>query len=171
MRLARQHVLRSTLSLRTPRPQTFAFFADATNLERITPPELRFETLTPKPVAIGKGMLIDYRLRPHGVPVSWRALIREWQPPDFFVDEQISGPFAHWVHTHRFRDSATGGTEIEDEVVYALPLYPFGELALPFVKRQLARNFAHRESSLRKLIDGPSRLQPEDVEADLRAIG
>lgn len=153
MRLSRQHVLRSTLVLRESRPTVFAFFADAANLERITPPELGFEIVTPQPLAIGKGMLIDYRLRPRGVPLRWRALIREWQPPDFFVDEQISGPFAHWVHTHRFRDGAAGGTEIEDEVVYGLPLFPFGELALPLVKRQLARNFAYRESSLRKLID------------------
>ncbi len=154
MRLSRQHVFRSTLVLRESRPPVFAFFADAANLERITPPELRFEMLTAQPVAMGKGRLIEYRLRSHGVPLRWRALIREWQPPDFFVDEQISGPFALWVHTHRFRDSPTGGTEIEDEVVYGLPLYPVGELALPFVKRQLARNFAHRESNMRKLIDG-----------------
>lgn len=154
MTLPREHVLRSTLSLRAPREQVFAFFADAGNLRRITPPELHFEMASPEPLTMAKGAQIDYCLRSHGVPLSWRALIREWQPPDFFVDEQLRGPFARWVHTHRFRDGPTGGTEIEDDVVYALPLYPFGEIALPFVKRQLARNFAHRERSLSSLIDG-----------------
>lgn len=98
--------------------------------------------------------MIDYRLRLFGVPMRWRTLIRAWDPPNAFVDEQLAGPYALWIHTHRFRDTPDGGTEIEDEVRWALPSYPLGELARPLVRRQLARIFAYREARVRELLSG-----------------
>lgn len=124
-----------------PPSAVFPFFADVTNLERITPPFLRFRVLTPTPVEIGEGTILDYRLRVRGVPVRWRTLIRAWEPPHRFVDEQIRGPYRRWIHEHRFEEVA-GGTRMIDEIDYAAP---GGRLVERFlVDRDVERIFAFR---------------------------
>ncbi|MBI1368313.1 MAG: CDP-paratose 2-epimerase [Planctomycetes bacterium] len=119
----------------------FAFFADAANLRKITPPWLHFHILTPLPIAMFAGQTIDYRLRLHGIPVRWHTKITEWDPPYGFVDEQERGPYHQWVHRHRFIEH-DGGTRLEDDVDYRSP---GGRLlhAL-FIKRDLTKIFAYR---------------------------
>jgi ligand-binding SRPBCC domain-containing protein len=106
--------------LPAPREQVFPFFADAGNLERITPPFLRFRLTTAAPVAMRAGALIQYRLRLRGVPLRWTSEIMRWEPPHLFVDTQLKGPYARWVHTHTFEEE-DGGTLVRDHVEYALP--------------------------------------------------
>jgi ligand-binding SRPBCC domain-containing protein len=130
------------------REEVCAFFADAANLERITPPELGFELQTPQPLRLGAGTRIAYRLRLLGVPLGGQAEILCWDPPRQFVDAQRRGPYKHWVHTHRFRE-ADGGTVIEDAVEYRLPCWPLGEIAYPLVRRQLHRMFRYRQQAIR----------------------
>jgi ligand-binding SRPBCC domain-containing protein len=148
------HELRTEAIVPRPLPEVFAFFAAAENLERITPPELRFRIITALPIRMGAGTLIDYRLNLFGVPFTWCTRITQWRPPFLFTDEQLKGPYHTWIHTHSFEE-VDGGTLVRDVVRYRLPLFPFGEAALPLVRLQLGRIFGHRRRRLLELLGSP----------------
>ena len=131
--------------LERPLPAVFAFFADARTLEAITPPWLHFEVLSPAPTRMAPGVLIDYRLRLRGVPLSWRSEITAWEPPFRFVDEQRKGPYRLWVHEHTF-ETRGAATVAVDRVWYAAP---GGALVnLLFVAADLERIFAFRQRTM-----------------------
>ena len=144
-------VLRAEAFIPLPRDRVFPFFAAAENLERITPPELRFRILTPLPVEIRQGALIDYRLSLDGIPFRWRTEITEWDPPHAFTDTQRAGPYHTWIHRHTFEE-VDGGTLMRDEVRYRVPFWPLGAMALPLVRRKVARIFRHRQETLGALL-------------------
>ena len=143
------YVLERSQRVALPAEDVFAFFAEARNLEAVTPPWLGFRVLTPGAIAMREGALIDYRLRLHGLPLRWRTRIAVWDPPRRFVDVQVRGPYSLWEHTHSF-EPVDDGVEIRDRVRYALPLGPLGRLAHAlFVRRDLERIFDFRAAALR----------------------
>lgn len=141
--------LTATQFLPRPREEVFALFSDAFQLEAITPPWLRFQVLTPAPIAITTGTQIDYRLRLHGLPIRWQSRISVWEPPFRFVDEQMRGPYRRWYHEHTF-ESLPGGTRCRDVVDYEVP---GGRLVnFLFVRPDLRRIFRYRRQRLAKLL-------------------
>lgn len=157
------YLLTTWIWLPRPRPEVFAFFADAHNLERITPGFLTFRVLTPGPIAMHAGALIDYRLALRGIPLSWKTEITVWEPPGRFVDVQRRGPYAEWVHTHSF-EVENGGTLVRDDVRYRL--YgpgPFARLVNALlVGPDTRRIFEYRHRALERQFDagGTARRGP-----------
>jgi ligand-binding SRPBCC domain-containing protein len=144
----KEFTLHTELWLPRPRGEVFPFFADARNLETITPPWLKFEVLTPAPIEMRPGTLIDYRIRVHGIPIRWRTEIAEWQPPHRFVDVQLRGPYTLWHHTHTF-EARDGGTLCADRVRYR----PLGGVLVNwlFVRRDVEGIFRYRQQRMKEL--------------------
>jgi ligand-binding SRPBCC domain-containing protein len=150
------HVLERSQRIELPAAEAFEFFADARNLERITPGWLGFSISTPGAIEMRAGTLIDYRLRLRGIPLRWRTRIDVWEPTRRFVDVQLRGPYALWEHTHTFIPDGDEAVVIADRVRYALPFGPLGELAhLVTVRRDLERIFDHRRGAVARLL-GPA---------------
>jgi ligand-binding SRPBCC domain-containing protein len=146
--------LERTTVVQRPLDEVFAFFADATNLEALTPSFLRFRILTPTPIEMRPGAHIDYALSLFGIPLRWRTRIAEWEPGARFVDEQERGPYALWRHTHTF-EARGDATLVGDVVEYAVPLGPVGALAAAlFVRRALDRIFDFRQHAIRRILEG-----------------
>ncbi len=133
---------------------TFAFFSDASNLERLTPPWVNFRIRTPRPIVMREGVEIDYRIVLHGVPMPWRSRIDVWEPPVRFVDRQLVGPYRWWRHEHRFVPTPEG-TLVIDHVEFVPRLrWISGRL----VQRDVSRIFEFRRETLVELFrtQGPS---------------
>ncbi len=152
----RVHTLEREQFLPHPIDEVFPFFADAHNLERITPPLLRFRVVSQDPAEMRVGTLLEYRLRLRGLPVGWLTRIEAWEPNKGFVDNQLVGPYRLWHHTHTF-EGQDGGTLMRDVVRYAMPAWPFGELAMPLVRRDLGTIFDFRRDNLEGLIGYQAR--------------
>src|SRR4051794_29426204 len=147
------YVLAARISLPRSRMEVFEFFADPRNLETLTPPWLRFQIITPPPIIMQAGALIDYRLRVHGLPVRWQSEITAWEPPVRFVDEQRRGPYRIWIHEHTFQES-DGGTEVRDRVRYNVPGGRLVNRLL--VRRDLHAIFRFRQNRLREILGEPA---------------
>ena len=145
--------LHSRIVLPEPLAEVFPFFAEARNLEVLTPDWLHFDVLTPLPITMMEGLKIDYRLRLRRMPIRWQSEITQWEPPNRFVDEQTRGPYRLWVHEHRFEER-TGGTLVEDRVQYAVRGGWLVDRLL--VRRDLRRIFAYRREKLREIFGSTS---------------
>jgi ligand-binding SRPBCC domain-containing protein len=136
-----------------PLDVVFQFFSKPENLEMITPESLSFNILTPISIRMETGSLIDYTIRLFGIPIHWRTLISDYEPPFRFVDQQIKGPYTFWHHTHTFQ-AVEGGVEIIDKVKYSLPLGWLGTLAHSiWVRKDLEKIFKHRKTVIQNYFE------------------
>ena len=152
------------------RDKVFEFFARPENLAQLTPGWLDFRILTPSPIPMDRGTVIDYRIGLGGVPMRWRTLIADYEPPCIFIDEQLDGPYAVWHHTHRF-ETVPGGTRLVDRVRYLPPLGILGRLAHGLlIRRQLTRIFSYRQEVIAARfggrVDEPSSLSITRLDAE-----
>ncbi len=146
------HVLETEQVVASGIEETFAFFSNAANLDAITPPSLDFTILTPLPIVMREGALIEYRLRLMGMPIHWLTRIDEWDPGRSFTDTQLRGPYALWVHRHSFAPHRDG-TLIRDRVDYALPLpYLTAPIHALFVRPMIERVFAYRREVIARVL-------------------
>jgi ligand-binding SRPBCC domain-containing protein len=155
----RLYTFETELWLPRPLEEVFAFFSEPRNLETITPAWLHFRILTPQPVQVCRGALIDYRLRLRGLPVRWQTEIAAWDPPYRFVDVQRRGPYRLWIHEHTFEEQGDG-TLARDRVDYKVPGGALVHRLL--VGRDVSRIFAYRRSVLSHYfgVDGPREPMP-----------
>ena len=151
----REFTFQSQIWLPKKREEVFLFFADAANLERLTPPVLQFEILTSPPISMGLGTLIDYLLRVHGIPLKWRTPIIVWEPPFLFADEQLRRPYRQWIHEHRFEDE-DGGTLCVDTVRYAV--WGGALVNTLLIKRDVEKIFTYRNERLRAIFEDDTSL-------------
>ena len=147
----------SELWLPLPPAELFPFFADAGNLDALTPPWLHFHIVTPRPIGMREGALIDYHLRVRVIPLRWRTRINVWQPPHRFVDEQVRGPYRQWIHEHTF-EPREGGTLARDRVRYAVPLDVLVHQWL--VRPDIEKIFQFRTDALRRRFSTSPARQP-----------
>ena len=151
MRLAREYQLERQQLISQPSDVVFAFFAEAANLEMLTPEFLHFQILTPLPILMQAGTLIDYTLRLFRIPIRWQTRIETFDPPYRFTDIQLSGPYRKWHHQHEFQE-VPEGTLVLDRVDYMLPLGPLGTAAHAiFVRHMLKQIFDYRYQRLATL--------------------
>src|SRR5271165_6352420 len=145
------HHFEDSVVVKAPLDKAFAFFADASNLARLTPPALDFRMRTASPVAMRRGALIEYSLKVRGVRMRWKSLISDWQPGARFTDYQLRGPYALWRHEHEFAEDS-GGTRVRDRVAYSLPFAPLGDIALPLVRKDVDKIFEFRREAIARLL-------------------
>jgi len=146
-----QLTLQKSQWINKPVSEVFAFFSEAQNLERITPPYLQFKILNTSTKGITKNTLIDYRLKLHGIPFHWKTRINDFIPNKMFIDEQLKGPYKKWVHTHSFKEK-DGGTLIEDNVIYEIPGGIVGEFLLKsYIKKDLEKIFTYRQEIIKEI--------------------
>jgi hypothetical protein len=151
------HTLERTQIIPLSLAETFAFFADAHNLERLTPPALGFRVLTPPPIQMAAGTLIDYQLSLYGAPFKWRTLIEAWEPGQRFVDRQINGPYSLWHHTHTFEALGPRRVRMKDLVHYRVEWGPLGWLAHEtLVRRSINNIFDYRAQAVERLLQAKS---------------
>ena len=142
------HTLTKETIIDRPLKEVFDFFSKAENLNQITPPDMQFQILTPLPINILKGTLIDYKIKVNGIPFKWKTLISTWEPPFRFVDEQLKGPYNTWIHEHTFEER-DGKTYMKDVVKFKSPGWILEPLinAL-FIEKKVKGIFDYREKRL-----------------------
>ncbi len=145
------HVLIKDTTINRPLNEVFDFFSKVENLNSITPPDMHFKILSPLPIHIQKGTLIDYKIKVNGIPFKWKTEISEWEPPYRFIDKQLNGPYNTWIHEHIFEER-NGVTHMRDIVHFRSPGWILEPLINKlFIEKKVRAIFNYREEKLKEL--------------------
>jgi len=145
------HSLTKTTTINRPIQEVFDFFSKAENLNKITPPDLQFKILSPLPILIKKGALIDYKIKINGIPFIWRTEISEWELNKRFIDRQVKGPYKIWIHEHSFEER-NGITYMTDYVQFLSPGWILEPIINKlFIEKKVKGIFEYREKILADL--------------------
>lgn len=145
------YTLKRTQLIKHPREEVFKFFKKPENLEKITPVDVGFAILTPLPIEIHTGTILDYKINLLGFHIRWTTLITNYSEPEQFTDVALKGPYSFWHHRHTFEESEKG-TIMTDEVTYAIPFGILGRLTHKFwIKKQLENIFDYRAQVISSL--------------------
>ena len=132
----------------------FDFFSKPENLSVITPNKMDFKILTPSPIEMKEGTLIDYTVKIMSFPIRWRTLITKYDPPNMFIDQQLKGPYSMWHHVHLFEKINDNETLIKDIIVYAVPFSFIGSITHSlYIKRDLENIFDYRSQKIKRIFN------------------
>ena len=152
--MSKEYTLEKHQFITKSKKEVFDFFKTPENLEKITPKNLNFVIHTPSPISMNEGTLIEYRIKLLGIPIYWKTLINAYDPPKYFSDIQLKGPYSKWDHTHIFKE-CKNGTMMIDKIVYSIPFGIIGQIAHSiWVKEELNRIFNYRYDIIEKIFKG-----------------
>jgi len=148
------HILKKEQVISQNISTVFDFFSKPENLSVITPPKMNFKIFTPSPIDMKEGTLIDYTINIMFMPIRWRTLITKYNPPNIFVDQQLSGPYSMWHHTHTFEQLGDNETLIKDEVLYSIPFAFIGKIIhYLYIKGELEKIFTYRKNKIEEIFN------------------
>ena len=148
------HILKKEQVISQNISTVFDFFSKPENLSVITPPKMNFKIFTPSPIDMKEGTLIDYTINIMFMPIRWRTLITKYNPPNIFVDQQLSGPYSMWHHTHTFEQLGDNETLIKDEVIYSIPFAFIGSIVrYLYIKGELEKIFTYRKNKIEEIFN------------------
>lgn len=97
---------------------------------------------------ISRGDEVTWRAWHFGLPLRMTSRITQMEAPDFFIDEQVKGPFRWFRHIHEFSQDSRGTTMV-DRIDFAAPFGPLGRLVEKlFLARYLQKLIEERNRHL-----------------------
>ena len=142
------------IQIARPPHVVFAFHERPGALLDITPPWEHVSIDGPIP-PLKPGQRVTLRTKIGMISVTWVAeYTDDYERGRLFTDRQVSGPFAYWLHHHRFLDDGSGGTILRDEVDYVAPFGLLGRWMAPLaIEPRLNRMFDYRHEATKRLVE------------------
>ncbi|ATB31628.1 TIGR01777 family oxidoreductase [Melittangium boletus] len=149
--MGKSRVFEARSQLSVSAEELFAWHDREGAFQRLAPPWEPVEVVDHQGEGIHEGARVVVRMRLGPLSPTWTARHTRYVPGSLFQDVQESGPFSRWIHTHRMWNEASGGSVLEDEVEYVLPVGPLGQaVGGGYARHRLERMFAYRHAVTRE---------------------
>jgi ligand-binding SRPBCC domain-containing protein len=133
--------------------KVFAFHLDLNNLLRISPEEAHLQIFHAPP-RLEKGARVGLFVKIGPITTTMETVVEELDPPNKFIDRQVGGFFASWVHTHFFEKISDNKTKLTDRIEYTLPGGVLGNLVGGGIAyNKIEEMFRHRAMMTKKLLE------------------